>query len=251
MLINGDGGGDCYIMNSRLILKISFIILLYIFFISMMGYYGDPDGSWTRSMDVSSLIQLNNSIFKNSAWIIVDMVMFVFILLRLSKSKKADEPTQVNGKMDKRPIIVESIRFALVNLLWLLIINGFIFTSQIYGHCHDIPTSGLYHNFWTCKASNGNWKGFKVSGHVFVSVLGIILLIEEMLILHRIKHDGLWKNILGVIVIGWLLMVLTITGLFYHSITEKMLGATLSLALWLVLCRLFDRNNCKIIGRAL
>lgn len=255
--------------NMGLMLKISFILFLYIFLISIIGHYGEFNKRWIDIIELSPFIRINNLVFKSCGWIIIGMTAIIFIISRLIRERRKNISAisnrntnsfhnaniQNNGNEMKRVMIMESVRFAIINLYWLLMTNGFILASQVYGNCNGIKNGALiadlngddnsyhYHTFWTCNTGKGIWKGFKVSGHVFVCTLGIVLLVEEAWILYKMKRKNkIWKNVLVMTVIGWLLSVMTITGLFYHSIGEKVLGAIFSLGLWLILGRLFRRR---------
>lgn len=125
---------------------------------------------------------------------------------------------------------------------WFLITQWTFGPSLLERIYKTIGSCSLLHlkEFHLCHEGGGEWSGLDISGHCFL-LLHSSLLIWEMLLKSR-SNFQLKNGILlfsGILLL-WLLILWTImlivTVLYYHDITEKILGSILGFGYWYVTC---------------
>ena len=83
-----------------------------------------------------------------------------------------------------------------------------------------------------CFASGGEWDGLDISGHVFLLLHSSLLIWEELLQSEFKNGLNLISGMLCLLLLILWMVMLIVTVLYYHSITEKILGTILGFGFW-------------------
>ncbi|XP_006839337.1 PREDICTED: fat storage-inducing transmembrane protein 2 [Chrysochloris asiatica] len=91
-----------------------------------------------------------------------------------------------------------------------------------------------------CHREGGFWHGFDISGHAFLLSFCVLMIVEEMAVLHEVKTDRshpLHTTIttlviaLGTLTCIWVLMFLC-TAVYFHDFSQKVFGTLFGLLGW-------------------
>ncbi len=102
---------------------------------------------------------------------------------------------------------------------------GLIYRSS--GTCSNVEIL----TFYGCKASEGSWNGFDISGHIFLILHSSFFLLEEMHIL--VGHPHIIGIAVGIILCIWFVMMIA-TCIYFHPFSEIVIGASFGLGYWFV-----------------
>ncbi|KAJ3305031.1 TatD DNase [Kappamyces sp. JEL0829] len=119
-----------------------------------------------------------------------------------------------------------ALRLAVATFYWWIavVIIGLVF--RYIGSCSQ---DGIA-TFQKCRAGNGVWSGFDISGHVFLLLHSSLFLLEEMNILIE-SHPQLVGIFVGAYLCLWYLMMI-MTCLYFHPVSEIVLGAGFGIGFW-------------------
>lgn len=244
----------------RFILKKQFL-LIYPGLV-IVGYFVDlliPSDELNRQKEEWYWVTPGNLINKifayngNSIWLIL------FIMLNIMKyyfTLDNFDPLPISirnleqkthGKIIKQCISKLTLKYSIIFLLFYFIDHIFIWSG---GKCDISNTLSSEH----CRSINGTWYGgFDISGHFcFLSNISLILwyeLYETINYIHNnevlLVRKWVWvwiKSITLFVVYIWL-MILLITSIYYHTITEKILGVIMGYTCPLIMYIMTNRNT--------
>ncbi|KAE9414268.1 hypothetical protein Angca_002535 [Angiostrongylus cantonensis] len=151
---------------------------------------------------------------------------------------------------DKGRAIIDLLRLAIATLCWYITVWQFGRITQWTSRC-DLS---IRYSKAECQAEGGVWiLGFDISGHCFLMIYSMLVMSEEAhafrewsQILHRSYDSGLARRIrlekltrlveyflvaMLVLNIIWVKQ-LTISVLYYHTLTDKVVGALVAVFWW-------------------
>lgn len=192
-------------------------------------------------------------VFVYSGWLISAALLLALVLLRGILAQTACSAQQCRKKMG-----VEALLYVGANLWWLVCTKGFSVLALFLGRC-----SRQGSNKFECEGRGGLWSPFDISGHCFLAVHAAVLLVEELYVLARMSQATphvlqrkcplrkgiiLWAvlamvcGMATVVVVAWTL-VFVWTCLFYHTVSEKLLGTACGLVYSLCVQTLINRSR--------
>ncbi|KAJ3370709.1 TatD DNase [Kappamyces sp. JEL0680] len=119
-----------------------------------------------------------------------------------------------------------ALRLAVATFYWWIAVAIIGLVFRYIGSCSQ---DGIA-TFQKCRAGNGVWSGFDISGHVFLLLHSSLFLLEEMNILIE-SHPQLVGIFVGAYLCLWYLMMI-MTCLYFHPVSEIVLGAGFGIGFW-------------------
>lgn len=112
------------------------------------------------------------------------------------------------------------------------------------GSCYQSPAlEGVrkeHQSKQQCHGEGGFWHGFDISGHSFLLTFCVLMIVEEMAVLHELRTDrSHWLHAaittlgvaLGLLTFIWVWMFLC-TAVYFHNLSQKVFGTLFGLLGW-------------------
>lgn len=208
-------------------------------------------------------------------------------------SNKKDVMSQFISIMNlivRKMLTKDLTRIVICTLVWYFSVNLFVSVESVYGSC-SIPTSNgtsssqvtsKFPNKSLCSKQGYSWTGFDISGHTFLLMFSILVIIEETGIMSgwepfgsslkglqqheqktkKVNHQQfmifdrysifirLLFVLLTMLVLIWDFMLIQ-TVLFYHTMVQKAIAGIWSASIWFILYRIiFPSPVLSFIVRA-
>ena len=162
-------------------------------------------------------------------------------------------------------LLSKDVRRMYVNTaVWYLTIYGFVSIERSYGSCTGSSKSSA---FESCVRSGGKWNGFDISGHTFLLMFSILIMLEEMSVMIGWEPFGDYLNsqnqhynkvlqigsmrqfivfdklavairinfvLMTLLTLLWHFMLIQ-TVLFYHTMIQKAIAGIWAAATWFLL----------------
>ncbi|XP_075032925.1 acyl-coenzyme A diphosphatase FITM2 [Mixophyes fleayi] len=158
----------------------------------------------------------------------------------------------------------KSIRACLRRLSTLLVGTAVWFTCTSIFTCIENATGSCYTSSAlldvkvdytdkrACLKNGGYWNGFDISGHSFLLPYCILMILEETIIIHNICLKGHRQKKVIYTLLGLLILLATIwvfmlisTALYFHDISQKILGFAFGILGWYVTYRWWYLKPCS------
>jgi hypothetical protein len=203
--------------------------------VSLLFHYTAPPASF-----FSDKYNFLNTYFVKWSWAWTSLPLAVYICY-----------TNLKVTQSFRALLVGMIRWMLATGYWYAMTQQFFGPSifaRIYharGVC-SIDSAAAYHE---CKAVNGKWESFDVSGHCFILIHASLFILEEIrvsaLSLNMILKNGhayrtarrdafesvLLVGLIAMLIIWYLMLIMTCV--YFHTWSEKAFGTFFGLLFWL------------------
>ena len=157
----------------------------------------------------------------------------------------------VMEKLEPKTIALCIFRLIVATLVWYCFTASFRWVEELTGSCHVIREveNGVELTRRQCLKGGHRWIGFDISGHCFLMTWNNLFIAEEVLKLRRFSSVQLalengQKNksflelclfvliqSLAILMSVWDVM-LFFTSLYFHTVTEKVLGSVIAVIAW-------------------
>lgn len=194
-----------------------------------------------------------NQYFAKLAWgwtsaLILSHLYFGSVDRSSSSSSSSSSQNTITNKLNKPfiTLLLQGVlRWTLTTLVWSLLTQRTITHTPILerifiasGSCsvevHSLPK--------ICKLNGGEWSGFDVSGHCFILILSILMIIEELNLVQSSSNQKrrtktrslttsmLRNGMLALLTLWWIMLFAT--AVYFHSFSEKLAGTMIALGVW-------------------
>ncbi|XP_020644939.3 acyl-coenzyme A diphosphatase FITM2 [Pogona vitticeps] len=146
----------------------------------------------------------------------------------------------------RNPIVVAQRLSSLLagTAIWYACTGVFLHIEDLTGSCYR--SSDLDHllkehpSKQQCQQAHGFWHGFDISGHCFLLSYCILMITEEITVMHSVKtsQDPRLQRIVSILFLAlscllliWVWMFFT-TAVYFHDISQKVFGTLVGLLAW-------------------